>query len=266
MNKNGSFRKKKLNFSMISNSIIRDETISLKAKGLYALIQSYITLDSFVLYKDFLMSKCCEGKKAFDAAWKELKDSGYLVQFRCQDDKTKQFYWEYELLDEPCQTLQNEEDSVEAIPPKGIVWQRDGMDKGCDGKGGHINNTIHNNTLNNNTNQIISIDDVMDKIGINTFKPADFNQVMEIAILITDVMNTDDSKRVRINSENIPSPTVKERFRGLNQFHVEYVLDCLRQNGNKIGNMKNYLLTALYNAPATMNLYYQNKVNSYTGG
>lgn len=72
----GKFRKKKVNFSMISNEIIRDDTVSLKSKGLYALIQSYITLEDFSLYKGFLLSKCKEGKKAFDAAWKELKDAG----------------------------------------------------------------------------------------------------------------------------------------------------------------------------------------------
>lgn len=251
---------------MISNSIIRDETISLKAKGLYALIQSYITLDNFTLYKDFLISKCCEGKKAFDAAWKELKDSGYLIQIRMQDDETKQFYWEYELLDEPCQTLQNKEDGVEAIPPKGIVWQRDSMDKGCDGKGGHINNTIHNNTLNNNINPIISLNDVMDQIGASTFDAANSKQIGEIAELITEIMNTPSNKQVRIARDNLKAELVKERFSKLNQFHIQYVLECLRQNENEISNIKNYLLTTLYNAPVTISSYYQNKINIYNGG
>ena len=61
--KNGRFRKKRSNFSIVSNEIIRDSTISLKAKGLYALIQSYITLDGFILYKRFLQSKCREGRE-----------------------------------------------------------------------------------------------------------------------------------------------------------------------------------------------------------
>lgn len=77
-NSGGKFRKK-INFSMVSNDIIRNDNISLKAKGLYALIQSYITLDDFILYKGFLLSKCKEGKKAFDSAWRELKESGYLI-------------------------------------------------------------------------------------------------------------------------------------------------------------------------------------------
>ena len=94
----GKFRHKK-SFSVVSNEILRNDTISLKAKGLYSLIQSYITLENFTLYKGFLLSKCKEGKKAFDSTWKELKESGYLVQYQMQDPETKQFCWEYELRD-----------------------------------------------------------------------------------------------------------------------------------------------------------------------
>ena len=147
-NSGGKFRKKKSNFSMISNEIIRDDTVSLKAKGLYALIQSYITLEDFSLYKGFLLSKCKEGKKAFDAAWKELKDAGYLIQYQMQDQETKQFYWEYDLVD-----------SVEEKPhpPKGTMAldshtpKRDSMAQGIYGERddmaiGGTTNTIHNKT------------------------------------------------------------------------------------------------------------------------
>jgi hypothetical protein len=99
-NKGGRFRKKQINFSQVSNDILRNENISLKAKGLYAIIQSYITLEDFTLYKKFLMNKCKEGEKAFDAAWKELKDNGYLVQYKMREGANS-FYYEYELLDEP---------------------------------------------------------------------------------------------------------------------------------------------------------------------
>ena len=95
--KSGRFRKKKVNFSMVSNTIIRDKDISLKAKGLYALIQSYITLDNFTLYKSFLMKQCCEGERAFDGAWKELKQTGYLKMYKIREG-AKTFIYEYELL------------------------------------------------------------------------------------------------------------------------------------------------------------------------
>ena len=37
-NDNGSFKGKKVYFSQVSNHAIRDNTLSLKAKGLYSLI------------------------------------------------------------------------------------------------------------------------------------------------------------------------------------------------------------------------------------
>ncbi len=104
--KNGRFRKKKVFFTQVSNNALRDNELSLKAKGLYSLIQSYITMENFTLYKGYLKSQCKEGEKAFESTWKELKDAGYLIQYRLQDDtldennkKKMTFYYEYELLD-----------------------------------------------------------------------------------------------------------------------------------------------------------------------
>lgn len=95
---NGTFRKKK-GFTMASNSVIRNQNISLKAKGLYTLIQSYITCESLEVTKAFLVKQCMEGDKAFDTAWNELKKSGYLKMHLYPAEKG-QFRYEYELLDE----------------------------------------------------------------------------------------------------------------------------------------------------------------------
>lgn len=99
MNKiNGAFRKKQ-GFTITSNSAARDKKLSFKAKGLYLLIQSYITLPNFDLTKTFLMTQCEEGERAFDSAWNELKHKGYLKLHLYPDGKG-QFRYEYELLDD----------------------------------------------------------------------------------------------------------------------------------------------------------------------
>ena len=41
----------------------------------------------------------------------------------------------------------------------------------------------------------------------------------------------------------------------------EHVLHCMRGNTTKVKNIKKYLLAALFNAPSTMNGYYQAEVN-----
>ena len=92
----GAFRKKKTSFAQVSNVALRDEKLSLKAKGLLSLIESYIGLDNFVLYKQFLINKSTDGETSFRSAWKELKDNGYLIQYKLKNNETKQFYYEYE--------------------------------------------------------------------------------------------------------------------------------------------------------------------------
>ena len=73
---------------------------------------------------------------------------------------------------------------------------------------------------------------------------------------------------VRINGDNYPYELVKGRFLKLNQSHVEYVLGCLKETTTKITNIRAYLITTLYNAPATINTYYQQLVqhDMYGGG
>lgn len=66
---------------------------------------------------------------------------------------------------------------------------------------------------------------------------------------------------IRIAGDDISSALVKSRFMKMNYSHMEYVFECLKKNTTKVGNIKQYLLTALYNAPATMGRYYGAEVN-----
>ena len=61
----------------------------------------------------------------------------------------------------------------------------------------------------------------------------------------------------QIGGEELPIAQVKDRFYKLDSGHLEYVFDCLRNNTTQIRNIRAYLLTALYNAPTTINNYYQ---------
>ena len=80
-NNNGRFRKKKIYFTQVSNQALRNEEMSLKAKGLYALIQSYITIEDFTLYKTTLRKQCLEGESAFESAWKEFRTSSLIGKY-----------------------------------------------------------------------------------------------------------------------------------------------------------------------------------------
>lgn len=80
--------------------------------------------------------------------------------------------------------------------------------------------------------------------------------VDEIVELITDALCT-IRPRIRIGGDDIPTEQVKDRLLRLDYSNLEYVFDCLRKNTTQIRNIRAYLLTALYNAPATINHFYQ---------
>ncbi len=64
-----------------------------------------------------------------------------------------------------------------------------------------------------------------------------------------------------ISKNEYPINLVKSKFLKLNNMHLEYVMDCMKNNTTKVRNIKNYLLSALFNAPTTMGSYYQSEVS-----
>ena len=68
-------------------------------------------------------------------------------------------------------------------------------------------------------------------------------------------------RSVRVGGEEYPHGLVKERFLKLGEDHLRYVIECMRNTSTRITNIKAYMITALYNAPMTMNHYYQQEVN-----
>lgn len=88
--------------------------------------------------------------------------------------------------------------------------------------------------------------------------------------LVKLMLDTVCSRRetIRIAGDDYPADVVKSWFLKLNSYHIEYVLDRMRENTTYVRNIKKYLLTDLYNAPVTINSYYASLVNYdlYGGG
>lgn len=90
--------------------------------------------------------------------------------------------------------------------------------------------------------------------------PDDEDTIDQIVNLLVD---TCSSKRrmLRVAGDDKPAEVVRSRFMKLNTDHIRFVLKCLAESTAPVRNMKQYLLAALYNAPTTMQLYYQNQTN-----
>lgn len=83
----------------------------------------------------------------------------------------------------------------------------------------------------------------------------------EIVELIVDTVST-ARETVLISGEEKSAEVVRSQFLKLTRYHIEYVMDSLRDNSTRVRNIKQYMLASLYNAPMTMGSYYQSRVNS----
>ena len=138
-------------------------------------------------------------------------------------------------------------------------------------------NTNHNNTENSDINPIQS---GFDEDGISERNEYEryFRESLSIDVLLRENLGEEESilgildlmvdvccsKRsvIRIAGDDKPLAVVKSRFMKLNEEHIRYVLKCLSENTTRVRNIRQYLLTALYNAPATIRPFYQAWVNN----
>ena len=90
--------------------------------------------------------------------------------------------------------------------------------------------------------------------------PADTDTLMGILDLLAETCSS-RRKIIRIAGDDKPIDVVKSRLMKLSFLHIKFVLNCLRENTTNVRDMKQYLLTTLFNAPVTMDPYYQARVN-----
>ena len=88
------------------------------------------------------------------------------------------------------------------------------------------------------------------------------NTINELVDLMTEtVCTTKDT--VRVAGNDYPAELVKSKFLKLDSTHVEFVLDYMRENTSKVKNIRQYLLTVLFNAPSTIESYYSSRVSKF---
>ena len=85
--------------------------------------------------------------------------------------------------------------------------------------------------------------------------PHQQEQLVEILKILVETICT-TRQTVRVAGNNFPTEVVKGRLMKLTAEHIRFVLGCLSRNTTKIRNIRQYLLTTLYNAPTTIDNYY----------
>ena len=88
----------------------------------------------------------------------------------------------------------------------------------------------------------------------------DREKIDELVSIMVDAICT-DKPTLRISGTEMPANVVRSRLLKIEGEHIRYVLDRMKENTAKIRNIRAYILTALYNAPATMENHYAALVN-----
>ena len=255
----------------------RFQNLSTDAKTLYGILLDRMSLSVknewfdkqgrvFIIFtiEDVKRALCCADNKA-TRLLRELEKFGLIERKRRGQGKPCLVYVKNFSAESSNESVKNR-DNDDSCGSK-IACQDPVKSRGIKKK--------ENKTEMNNTNLILS--DELEKMKNRKLLEEYFSRSLEIELLlrlypddedtiyqIVDLLvDTCDSKRklIRIAGDDKPAEVVLSRLKKLNADHIRFVLDCLAANTSPIRNMKQYLLAALFNAPTTIQLYYQNKVN-----
>ena len=278
-------------YTVMSNHHLRNTELSLKAKGLLSLMLSLP--DNWDYTTKGLARICKDGVDSICAAVRELEGHGYVLRERVRGANGQLGSIEYTILEQPAEPSPERENPVQVKPIlENPVWGKPEQENPAQ------SNKDKSNKDKSNTD--LSITEPSNPIRSNPPAPEGRNgtdgmeareiyreivygnieydilrednavnrdQLEEIAELIVDTVCS-ARKTIRIAGDDYPAEVVKSRFLKLDSSHVQYVIDCMKNNTTYVRNIKKYLLAALYNAPATINSYYSSLVQHdlYGGG
>jgi hypothetical protein len=273
-------------YTVMSNHHLRDKALSLKSKGLLSMM---LSLPEDWNYTTRGLAKICkEGVDAIGGALRELESAGYIVRHQMRDRQGRISDTEYVIYEQPqpkapdtpqpdtaspdtenpyladpdtekpaelniekskTQKSNTQGSSTDSIPFRGFAAARPPERKGRDAMSVEEMESYRDLVLEN-----IEYDHLCREF--TTYRE-DLDEIVELIVETVCARR----KTTRIAGADFPHEVVRSRFLKLDSSHIEFVMECLHNNTTEIRNMKQYLLTVLFNAPTTMNNHYTAQVN-----
>ena len=270
-------------YTVMSNHHLRNRTLSLKAKGLLSMMLSLP--DDWNYTTRGLAKICKEGVDAIGGALRELETAGYIVRHQLRDQHGRICDTEYVIYEQP----QPDTALPDTVSPD---TENPYLDKPDTEKPAELNieksNTQKSITHRSSTDSIPFREpaavrpperkgrDAMSLTEMESYRDLilenieydhlcrEFTTCRENLDEIVELMvETVCAKRktTRIAGSDFPHEVVRSRFLKLDSSHIEFVMECLHNNTTQVRNMKQFLLTVLFNAPTTMSNHYTAQVN-----
>ena len=271
-------------YTVMSNYHLRDKSLSLKAKGLLSQILS-LPEDW-----DYTLSGLCyinrESKDAIRSAVNELERAGYIERHQTTDESGKFSSNEYIIHEQPVSlplsldkpssenpttgkpTSENptqlNKDRVtkdQAITDRSITHSFPSLSPPpAETAGAVAASPPERKGTEAATQSAVEIyrDIIKENIEYDHllhYSKIDREELDGIVELLVETVCT-ARKTIHVAGDDYPAELVKAKLLKLNSGHIEFVMDCMRENTTKIRNIKKYLLAVLFNAPSTMGSYY----------
>ena len=264
-------------YTVMSNHHLKDRTLTLKSKGLLSMMLSLP--DEWNYTTRGLAAICREGVDSIGAALKELETHGYIRRTQLRDEKGKITDTEYVIYEMPqCEPPSSPDTPLPgtAKPYTENPAQLNTKKSSKETSKTDLSSTELSNPIQSNPPTPVGArmgtdgmgarecyrEVILDNIEYSYLvqdSHIDREQLDEIVDLIVDTVCS-ARKVIRIAGDDYPAEVVKSRFMKLDSSHVQYVMDCMKDNTTYVRNIKKYLLAALYNAPTTINSYYSSLV------
>ena len=271
-------------YTVMSNYHLRDKSLSLKAKGLLSQILS-LPEDW-----DYTLSGLCyinrESKDAIRSAVNELERAGYIERHQTTDESGKFSSNEYIIHEQPVSLLPSLDKPSSENPTTGkptsenpTQLNKDRVTKDqaitdpsithsfpslspppTETAGTATASPLERKGTEAATQSAVEIYRELIKENIEYdhllhYSKIDREELDGIVELLVETVCT-ARKTIRVAGDDYPAELVKAKLLKLNSGHIEFVMDCMRENTTKIRNIKKYLLAVLFNAPSTMGSYY----------
>ena len=268
---------KNRNYTTMSNYHLRDPCLSNKARGLLSTMLSLPEKWDYTTRG--LAAICKDGVDGITAQLKELEQCGYLVRHRIRDANGRITDMEYIIYEQPHTASPDTEMPYLVKPDMDLPCTETPAERNID-----ISNKEKSNTDVSITHSIPSgdarpsvlasleakrkeaeyrdmdmyreiIKENIDYDILLADMPYDHDRLEEVLeLLVETVCST--KKYIRVAGADYPAEVVRSRLMKLTAEHIRFVFDCLKENTTKVRNIKQYLLTTLYNAPTTIGNYY----------
>ena len=268
---------KNKNYTTMSNYHLRDPCLSNKARGL---LSTMLSLPETWDYTTRGLAKICkDGVDGITAQLKELEQYGYLVRHRIRDSNGRIVDMEYVIYERPHTASPDTEMPYMVKPDMDLPRLETPAQINIDKR---ITDEINTDSVNTHSffsdgsrpsviaaleakrkeTSVRDMDEYRELIKENidydillSDMPYDHDRLEEILELIVETVCS-TKKYIRVAGADYPTEVVRSRLLKLDASHIQFVFDCLKENTTKIRNIKQYLLTTLYNAPTTIGNYY----------